>query len=138
MAGDSEITLGDINKTLETLCKGVENLTESNTKRDQKINDLIDKINFLEQSIRKRDDKISELENRVGELELATNEMKRFSLKNNVIIRGLPIIKRSYADTAAIPAPEVYLCHLIRTFVALFLVLVVSFNSGTGLVCTRV
>ena len=50
---------------------------------------------------------MSELESRVCELEEFTNEMKRYTQKNNVIISGLPIQKPvcAYAEVVSTPNP---------------------------------
>ncbi len=74
----------------------------------QSIDRLCNKVSSLEKTITLKDKRIDELEQRVNELEAFTNESKRYSLKNNVIIRGLPVTKphQSYAEAANAPAPE--------------------------------
>ena len=105
---ESNVNLLDIKHSLDTLCNAVELLTKSNEDKEVKIDNLIQKVNSLEKIIVAKDKKISELEHRVSELESFTNEMKRYTLKNNVIIKGLSLKKpvRSFAAVAMEPAPE--------------------------------
>ncbi len=116
MSSESPVSLLDIKNTLDILCNSVEGLTKSNSEKDAKIDNLLEEVSKLRKILTARDKKIADLKCRITEMEHFTNESKRFSLKNNVIIRGLRIVKppRSYAavvneqqvqDASAAPEP---------------------------------
>lgn len=93
--------------SLEDIKKSIDDLSTGMKQKDKKIENLIQKVSELEQTIKRKDKRIEELENRIEDLEAVTNESKRFSLKNNIIIRGLAITKppRTFSEVARQPEP---------------------------------
>lgn len=104
--------LVDLRISIDALVKKVDDMAKVNIDKDKKIEKLL-------KAIESKDKKIDELNERVTDMEILTNEMKRFTLKNNIIIRGLHLTKiqnRSYAavssqtpqdDASANPEPVV-------------------------------
>ena len=101
----SGIELADIKSSIDSLCHEISILSTANEERDKKIENLITIIT-------EKDKTIKDLEDRVDTLESYTNEMKRFTLKNNIIIKGLEITKpanRSYAGVVSVETGYIYI-----------------------------
>ena len=100
--------LSDIKASLDALHELVNGMKTSSEDKDKKIDKLIDQVSSLEKLVTKKDKIIAELEKKVLVLEEEQNEMKRYSLKNNIIIKGLPLSKppRTYAEAATTEQAE--------------------------------
>ena len=81
---DLNTDIADIKSSLQFLCKSVDELKQSNTTNENKINDLL-------KSIKAKDERIEQLEHRV-------NDLEQHSRKRNVIVTGLNM--HSYSHTA--------------------------------------
>ena len=99
------VNLSDIKTSLDSLHVLVYGLKSANEDKDKKIDSLIHQVSSLQKLVVQKDQKIIQLENKVLKLEEEQDEMKRYSLKNNVIIKGLTVTKpvpRSYAAAAQV------------------------------------
>ena len=81
---DLKTDIADIKSSLQFLCKSVDELKQSNTTNENKINDLLKSINA-------KDERIEQLEHRV-------NDLEQHSRKRNVSVTGLNM--HSYSHTA--------------------------------------
>lgn len=92
------VTLLDIQNNIKLMCTKIDTLQTTCEQKDKKIEELL-------KVIKDKDVQINNLEERVSDLENLTNESKRYSLKDNIIIKGLKVTfdqrQASYSSVAS-------------------------------------
>lgn len=82
----------EIMDTLNGITKELKDLKSQGEKDGCNISELLERMNRMEKLLQEKDKKIEALERRIDDLE-------QYSRKEDVIVSGLTIKKKSYADT---------------------------------------
>ena len=89
--------IGDIKHSLNYLCTTIDEMKKSNEDKDRKIDNLLKKVTMLETAINSKDRKLADLEEKV-------NDLEQYTKKNNIIINGLKLKSKSYAEILRTPS----------------------------------